>query len=116
VLEIVRRDEARAAIVEAAYQDVVASGRYTYRGFAEFIIAEAEKIRPELRVQPKGTTTHARLQHALHSAGQRLNEKRPLRPIGGLLDWAATGLGRWRRSKAGAGRHVVDPRAGERSI
>lgn len=48
VLEIVRRDELREKIVEQAYQDVVASGRYTYRAFARFVIAETEKAFPEL--------------------------------------------------------------------
>jgi hypothetical protein len=94
VLEIVRQDEARAAIVEAAYQDVVASGRYTYHDFAEFIIAEAEKIRPQLRHQPKGATMRARLQHALYTAGQRVNGKRHLEPVRGLLDRAAAFLAR----------------------
>ena len=116
VLEIVRRDEARAAIVEAAYQDVVASGRYTYRGFARFIIAEAEKIRPELRHQPKGATTRARLQHTLHSASRQLNAKPQLRPVARLLDWAAASIRPWGRPNGGAERRIGGARAQERSV
>jgi hypothetical protein len=37
VLETVRRDDRRAAIVDAAYADVVASGAYSYRRFVEEI-------------------------------------------------------------------------------
>jgi hypothetical protein len=40
VLDAVQSDELRAGIVENAYQDVVASGRYTYRGFVE----EVERV------------------------------------------------------------------------
>lgn len=39
VLAEVQEDSIRARIVESAYADVVASGRYTYRGFVEGILA-----------------------------------------------------------------------------
>src|ERR1043165_8986605 len=38
VLETMRRDEAREEIVERAYRDVVASGRYSYRSFVELVL------------------------------------------------------------------------------
>lgn len=41
VLEAVRRDDCRAPIIERAYQDVVASNRFTYRSYVEFIIRSA---------------------------------------------------------------------------
>jgi hypothetical protein len=59
VLQMVRHDDLREQIVEAAYQDVVASGRYTYQRFAAMILAEAEKIRPEL-LRPKSAAILAR--------------------------------------------------------
>lgn len=39
VLETLRRDERRAAITEAAYEDVVRGGRWTYRGFVDDVLA-----------------------------------------------------------------------------
>lgn len=41
VLEIMREDTLRAEIVERAYQDVVASGRWTYHSFVGVVIGEA---------------------------------------------------------------------------
>lgn len=41
VLSCVRADELRPAIVEAAYRDVVASGRYTYSSFVKFVLTTA---------------------------------------------------------------------------
>jgi hypothetical protein len=38
VLDTVERDDLRGEIVERAYQDVVASGRYTYRSFVEEVM------------------------------------------------------------------------------
>lgn len=40
VLDLVKRDHLRADITERAYADVVASGRYTYRGFVELVLRE----------------------------------------------------------------------------
>jgi hypothetical protein len=42
VLETMRRDDRRAAIAEAAFEDVVGGGRWTYRGF----VAEVEAVAP----------------------------------------------------------------------
>ncbi|MBX5441225.1 MAG: hypothetical protein IRZ32_06820 [Solirubrobacteraceae bacterium] len=42
VLETMRRDDRRAEIVEAAFEDVVRSGRWTYRGF----VREVEAVAP----------------------------------------------------------------------
>jgi len=41
VLETMRRDDRRAAITEAAFRDVVESGRWTYRGFVRSVEAVA---------------------------------------------------------------------------
>lgn len=38
VLEAVKADDSRQAMTERAYQDVVASGRYTYRGFVSEVL------------------------------------------------------------------------------
>jgi hypothetical protein len=43
VLETIKRDELRDEIVERAYRDVVASGRYSYRSFVELVLGEALK-------------------------------------------------------------------------
>src|SRR5262249_22203739 len=48
VLEIVKRDELRPAMIERAYTDIVASARFTYERFAHYVIAETERISPEL--------------------------------------------------------------------
>jgi hypothetical protein len=44
VLQIVRDDKLREGMVEAGYRDIVASGRYTYKAFAEFVVAESVRI------------------------------------------------------------------------
>ncbi len=41
VLETVRRDDRRRAIVQRAYEDVVASGQYSYRRFVEEVLQHA---------------------------------------------------------------------------
>lgn len=41
VLATMKEDSARAEMVERAYQDVIASGRWTYRAFAELVFGEA---------------------------------------------------------------------------
>lgn len=42
VLETMRRDDRRAAIAEAAFEDVVRGGRWSYRGF----VADVEEVAP----------------------------------------------------------------------
>lgn len=58
-VEIIRRDDRRAAIVEAAYNDVVASGRYGYDRF----VAEFESVAfaglPPRRAGPLERPAHA---------------------------------------------------------
>lgn len=41
VLERMRDDSEREAMTERAYQDIVASGRYSYQAFADFVYAES---------------------------------------------------------------------------
>ena len=41
VLELVREDRLRARLVESAYEDVVASGKYTYAAFANHVLTTA---------------------------------------------------------------------------
>jgi hypothetical protein len=48
VLKLLEQDELRERLVKQAYQDVVESDRYTYKRFAEFVIAEARAIKPEM--------------------------------------------------------------------
>ena len=56
VIATVRRDDRRAAIVEAAYADVVASGAYSYRRFVE----EIERVAlPEAAIQRRGPLPRA---------------------------------------------------------
>jgi hypothetical protein len=46
VLRVVKSDDQREAIAARAYRDVVASGQYTYRSFAQFIINSALENAP----------------------------------------------------------------------
>ncbi len=65
VLETVRRDDRRNAIVEAAYADVVASGAYSYRRFVE----ELERV-----ALPDGVLhRHGLLARAAHAANRGLD-------------------------------------------
>lgn len=41
VLDIIKQDEQREEIVQRAYRDLVASGRYSYRGFVDFVIQKS---------------------------------------------------------------------------
>ena len=41
VMELVRQDILRSDITERAYQDIVQSGKYTYRRFVQYVIEEA---------------------------------------------------------------------------
>jgi hypothetical protein len=45
VLEIVKKDTLRKDICERAFHDIVASGRYSYKGFVENVIATSLKYR-----------------------------------------------------------------------
>lgn len=47
VLKTLKRDELRAPMVERAYQDVVASGRYSYRAFVEQVLNNALGVSQE---------------------------------------------------------------------
>lgn len=38
VIEMIQRDDIREAITKRAYEDIVASGHYTYEGFTKFVI------------------------------------------------------------------------------
>jgi hypothetical protein len=57
VLEELVRDQDRERIVEAAYQDVVASGRYTYESLVRTV--EASLPGRERAARPAGRLTHA---------------------------------------------------------
>ena len=48
VLEIMRRDEDRAAIVDSAYRDVVESGLYSYKRFVAQVLDESLQDLPDL--------------------------------------------------------------------
>ena len=41
VLETIVRDDVREQIIDAAYQDIVVSGKYTYKGFVDFVISRS---------------------------------------------------------------------------
>jgi hypothetical protein len=53
VLDLVVDDRARQAIVEGAYQDLVASGRYSYRRFVESVIEQGLSCPPRPRVRQR---------------------------------------------------------------
>jgi hypothetical protein len=46
VLETLRRDDRRAAITQAAFEDVVQSGRWTYRGFVADVLSVLDDAAP----------------------------------------------------------------------
>ena len=98
VLQQVRRDDTRAAITAAAYADIVASGRYTYRAFADYIFTEAVKIRPALA---RGRQDwRARRHYARYRLEQRLRLDAPRRfwtRLAGHAGGIAHGV--WRRLK-----------------
>ena len=55
VLRAIEDDDRREAIVEAAWRDIVASGKYTYRGFVAKVVSDAlegqsEKNAPRLTI------------------------------------------------------------------
>ncbi len=70
VLEVVRRDDRRAEIVEVAYRDVVASGRYTYKAFAQFVVGESIRLGRLDTAQPHGEAADAATRHAAYRAAQ----------------------------------------------
>jgi len=41
VLETIKRDDLRETITERAYNDIVASGKYSYRSFVEFVLEQS---------------------------------------------------------------------------
>lgn len=62
VLEAIKRDDRRAEITAAAFEDVVAGGRWTYRGF----VADVEAVAPERpSAVPDRVFATARLQDRL---------------------------------------------------
>ena len=64
ILEIVRQDSKRREIVDAAYQDIVASGRYTYRAFAQFVMAEVQRFATRLSQSSHGSSPSAAAEYA----------------------------------------------------
>ena len=103
VLQQVQRDDTRAAMTAAAYADIVASGRYTYRAFAGFIFAEAEKMRSELVHGRDGWRT--RWHYARYRLESRLRLDVPRRiwtqlvgHAGGIVRGVWRRLGRLRRA------------------
>jgi hypothetical protein len=66
VLRLIREDGLRATITEAAYRDVVASGAYSYAGFANHVVERALESRPAgSRRMSAGLAMRARLSDAL---------------------------------------------------
>lgn len=55
VLEQMQREELREEITERAYREIVASGKYTYRSFVDFVLAESL----EGRVPERATAARA---------------------------------------------------------
>lgn len=54
VLDEMQRDDLRREITERAYREIVASGRYTYRSFVNFVLEESLKDRePEREAAPR---------------------------------------------------------------
>jgi hypothetical protein len=101
VLTIVKSDDQRQPIVDAAYCDIIESGSYTYRRFAEFILAEAVKLKPELSVRANGNSLAARLQHARYRTEAKFRLPNARSPVGATL---RRGLEAARQSARGAHR------------
>jgi len=70
VLDLVEADSERARITEAAYRDVVASGRYTYRRLVESIETEAGLAGATAR---EPLTRGLRFRHRLAALADRLS-------------------------------------------
>ncbi len=56
VLALVRADTAREEMVERAYADIIASGAWTYRAFAERVFADAFAGIPEAQLTGRGAS------------------------------------------------------------
>jgi hypothetical protein len=47
VLRDMQRDDLRSQITERAYDDIVASGQYTYQKFVDFVLQQSLQVRPQ---------------------------------------------------------------------
>jgi hypothetical protein len=54
ILQVVKDDSLRTEIVKRAYDDVVASGAYTYGAFVDLIMSEVAVVAPELQPHSQG--------------------------------------------------------------
>ena len=59
VLETVKRDDCRVPIIERAYQDVVASNKFTYRSYVEFILRSTLGNRTDRPLKPDQVASEA---------------------------------------------------------
>jgi hypothetical protein len=91
---IERDDELHTEIVERAYTDIVASGRYTYRRFVEQVLTEALG---EAAAEPARASAQARAAHALARSRDRLSRTDAylLRWRRGFTRRRTRFLGRW---------------------
>lgn len=64
VLQIVKDDRLRESIVEKAYQDIVASGKYNYRSFVDFVITASSTDLPVHSRSPSVSLTWHRYKEA----------------------------------------------------
>ncbi|MGB4101367.1 MAG: hypothetical protein WBK91_05625 [Alphaproteobacteria bacterium] len=108
VMQQVQRDDARAGLTAAAYADIVASGRYTYRAFADFIMAEAGKLRSAPARSRQ--TWRANWHFARYRLERRLRLD-VLRRVWGQLCGHATGVARGVRRRLGNLRRILTRRA-----
>jgi hypothetical protein len=83
ILRIVQEDSQRQTIIEAAYSDIVSSGRYTYRGFAEFLIQQAVRIDPSRLDSPHGSAAGAEVKFRYYrqETNQRIGAHDKERPV-----------------------------------
>jgi hypothetical protein len=98
ILEIVKRDELRSKIVENAYQDIVASGGYTYREFARYVIAETEATAPELRDRSRRPKKLSTTWNDLRDLEEVDKNAVHTAPAGGLAASARATARRWLES------------------
>jgi len=59
VLELLKDEQRRLEVVEAAYRDVVESGRWTYRGFVELVLERTVGTSDVVCAAPTGAEAHA---------------------------------------------------------
>lgn len=71
VLEIIRKDKLREELVEAAWTDIVASGKYTYPVFVSSVLGEALKNHAARTDAQSAATEAAR---TLNLVGERIGE------------------------------------------